>query len=358
MERTRLRDLGITIGNLPTGANNAISDVPGVWVGQTTLTHDEPRIARTGVTAIVPREGNIWKDNAFAGYFSFNGTGEMTGMHWLAESGLLCYPILITNTHHVGTVHEAVMAYGSEKGYAPKYSLPVVAETYDGWLNDSYAFHIERDHVYAAIETAKPGPVEEGNTGGGAGMICHGFKGGTGTASRLVNTPGGEYTLGVLVQANHGDRKDLRVDGVPIGSLLDERQIPSPWVGTPNSASSIIIVIATNAPLIPVQCKRLAKRATLGLARVGGMGYSGSGDIFLAFATGNHIECNAQKPHNLQMLPHDQMDIFFVAVVEAVEEAILNALTGAETMQGYKGHTVYALPLDALKSIMSESNKS
>ncbi|MBN1147801.1 MAG: P1 family peptidase, partial [Anaerolineales bacterium] len=206
--RKRLRDLGITIGDLPTGPNNAIGDVQGVWVGHVTLIYDQPRIARTGVTVILPRAGGIWGDNAFAGYFRFNGTGEMTGMHWLEESGLLCYPIVLTNTHQVGTAHEALVAYGMQKGYTRWSSLAVVAETWDGWLNDLDAFHVQRQHVFDALESARPGPVAEGNVGGGTGMICHDFKGGIGTASRRVSCPSGEFTVGALVQANHGDRKD------------------------------------------------------------------------------------------------------------------------------------------------------
>ncbi|NUP89771.1 MAG: P1 family peptidase [Candidatus Sumerlaeia bacterium] len=210
MARARLRDLGITIGTLPPGPHNAITDVPGVWVGQTTLIYDEPRVARTGVTMIVPREGNIWTDNAFAAYHTFNGTGEMTGVHWLAESGLLCYPIAITNSHQVGIVRDSLVAYTKENNLSDSSALPVVAETYDGWLNDIDAFHLTQAHIYAALHAARSGPVEEGNVGGGTGMICHDFKGGIGTASRLVDCPSGRYTVGALVQANYGDRALLR----------------------------------------------------------------------------------------------------------------------------------------------------
>jgi D-aminopeptidase len=352
MKRQRLRELGITIGRLPTGEHNAITDVPGVWVGHTTLVYDQPRIARTGVTVILPRAGEIWRDNAFAGYFAFNGTGELTGTHWLTESGLLCYPIALTNTHQVGTVHEALVAYGQEKGLTTLSSLSVVAETWDGWLNDLDAFHLKREHVYQALEAAGPGWVAEGNVGGGTGMICHDFKGGIGTASRLVSCPSGEFTVGALVQANHGDRVDLRVDGVPVGIELDEQRIPSPWKESTPASSSIIIVVATDAPLLPVQCKRLARRAALGMGRVGGLGHNGSGDIFLAFATGNHIKGSVQEPYGLKMLPHHHLNPFFLATAEAVEEAILNALTGAETMTGYKGRTAHALPLDELSQVM------
>ncbi len=353
MSRARLRDLGIIIGSLPTGPLNAITDVPGVWVGHRTLIYDQPRLARTGVTVILPRSGQIWQDNACAAYHTFNGTGEMTGVHWLAESGLLCYPIAITNTHQVGTAHKALVAYGQEKGLTRYSALPVVAETLDRWLNDIDAFHITEEHVYEALESAGPGPVAEGNVGGGTGMICHDFKGGIGTASRVVESKSGSYLVGVLVQANHGDRLDLRVDGVPVGREIDSQQVPLPW-DTPRHASSIIMVVATDAPLLPGQCRRLAKRATLGLARTGGMGYNSSGDIFIAFATGNHIPGETQELLDIKMLPHHHLDIFFRAVAEAVEEAILNALTSAETMTGYQGHTAYALPLDELQAVMAK----
>lgn len=353
MTRSRLRDLGITVGNLPTGPYNAITDVPDILVGHVTLVYDHPRVARTGVTVIVPRVGEIWKDNAFAAFHAFNGTGEMTGTHWLTESGLLCYPIAITNTHQVGTVHEAIVAYGQEKGYTKLSALPVVAETLDRWLNDIDAFHVSRENVYQALEDAKSGLVAEGNVGGGTGMICYDFKGGIGTASRIVDSQSGRYTVGALVQANHGDRHELRVDGIPVGKEIGFDLVPSPWE-QPQQSSSIIVIIATDAPLLPVQCRRLAQRATVGLARTGGLGHNSSGDIFLAFATGNHFPGDIQSPLDLKMLPHHHLDVFFQAVAESVEEAILNALTSAETMIGRDGHTANAIPLDVLQQIMSK----
>jgi D-aminopeptidase len=354
MTATRIRELGISIGHLPPGANNAITDVAGVWVGHQTLIYDQPRIARTGVTVIMPREGDIWKDNAFAGFYAQNGTGEMTGMHWLEESGLLCYPIVLTNTHQVGTAHEALVAYGQQTGQTTLSSLAVVAETWDGWLNDMDAFHINQEHVIAALKSAKPGRVAEGNVGGGTGMICHDFKGGIGTASRLVECPSGKFTVGALVQANHGERMDLSVDGVPVGRELSYKHTPSPFPEESSTSSSIIIVVATDAPLLPVQCKRLAKRAALGMARVGGIGHNGSGDIFLAFATGNHFPSKGKGTYEIKMLPHHHLNIFFRAVIESVEESILNALTGAETMTGYKGHTAFALPIDDMLQVMKK----
>lgn len=360
MARARLRDLGITIGRMPTGTYNAITDVPGVLVGQTTIIADEPRIARTGVTVIVPREGAIWGDHAFAGYFSFNGCGEMTGLPWIEESGVIHTPIAITNTNDVGSVRDALAAYAVEhperiglSSAASSWSgsLPVAAETWDGWLSDIDAFHVRKAHVFAALEAATSGPVAEGNVGGGTGMICHEFKGGIGTASRLVECPAGRYTVGALVQSNYGQRHLLRVDGVPIGRELGYDRVPHPWEEPP-SGSSIIIIVATDAPLLPVQCKRLARRATTGLARVGGIGDNGSGDIFLAFSTGNHLPLNSPVLHELKMVPHDQLGLFFEATAEAVEEAILNALTAAETMTGHAGHTAHALPLDDLQRLM------
>jgi D-aminopeptidase len=354
MSRPRLRDLGITIGSYPTGEHNAITDVPGLWVGHKTLIYDQPRVARTGLTVILPREGRIWRDNAFAAFHAFNGCGELTGMHWLAESGLLCYPIVLTSTHHVGTVHEALVAYGMEKGLASLSALAVVGETWDGWLNDLNAFHIKKEHVYETLAAAGPGPVAEGNVGGGTGMTCHDFKGGIGTASRLVQIEKETYTLGVLVQANHGSREDLRVDGVPVGRLIGPDRVPLAWDDQPEPGS-IIIVIATDAPLLPSQCARLARRAAVGFARVGGIGHNGSGDLFLAFATGNSIPDGRQEPFAIRYLPNYKMNPLFSAVAEAVEEAILNVLTAAETMTGFKGHTAYALPLDDLVAIMKSN---
>ena len=357
MARAKLRDLGITIGTFPTGPYNAITDVPGVWVGHCTLIYDEPRVARTGVTVIMPREGMIWADNAFAGSFSFNGCGEMTGLPFIEEFGLLTAPIALTNTNQVGLVHQAIVEYGVGKRSAFVFKLPVVAETYDGWLNDIDAFHLDRSHVFSALDSAASGPVAEGNVGGGTGMICHEFKGGIGTASRVVEVRGGRYTVGVLVQANYGDRSTLRVDGVPVGREISPGHTPTPWPA-PRTSGSIIVVLATDAPLLPVQCKRLARRATVGLARAGGVGHNSSGDIFLAFATGNHLPAESQTPLDLKMLPHQQLNPFFDAVAEAVEEAILNALAAAETMTGFQGRTAYALPLDELQKVMAKYRPS
>lgn len=356
MPRQRLRDLGITIGEFPTGLYNAITDVAGVLVGHTTLIYDEPRVARTGVTVIIPRHGDVFTDQCFGAYHAFNGNGEMTGVHWLEESGLIGAPIAITNTHQVGIIRDALVEYETKKYADSEWLLPIVAETYDGWLNDINAFHLTKEHLFAALDNAQSGPVAEGNVGGGTGMICHWFKGGIGTSSRRVETPSGVFTIGALVQANYGTRRHLRINGVPVGQMIDTDNVPSPRQGQ-KADGSIIVVIATDAPLLAHQCKRLAQRATVGLARVGGTGYNGSGDIFLAFATGNHISLNQTEPvpplPTLQMLPNEQMDKLFDATAEAVEEAILNALCAAETMTGFQGRVVHALPLEALQRITS-----
>lgn len=349
---TRLRDLGINVGEFPTGPYNAISDVPGTLVGHTTIIHDTPRVARTGVTVIMPRHGDIWRNPAFAAHHSFNGCGEMTGLLWVEESGQLSHPIALTSTHHVGTVHEAMVAYAQERGHTEHSSLPVVAETWDGWLNDMDGFHLKAEHVYKALDSSTGGPVAEGGVGGGTGMICHEFKGGIGTASRMVETKSGTFTVGALVQANHGSREDFRIDGVPIGRLINSDYTPVPWT-EPADSSSIIIIIATDAPLLPFQCRRLAKRATVGFARVGGVGHNGSGDIFLAFATGNEL-VEGNDLMRLQMVPNHHLNPMFVAAAEAVEESILNAVVAAETMTGWQGRTVYGLPRDEVQRIMAD----
>jgi D-aminopeptidase len=346
MPRGRLRDLGIATGILPPGQWNAITDVPGVRVGYTTLIRDTPSVVRTGVTAIWPRGPEIWTDAVFAGIHSFNGNGEMTGWAWIAEQGLLGAPMCITNTHAVGVVRDAICALAVRDKVATPWLLPVVAETYDGWLSDAKSFPVTTEHALAALDAAASGPIEEGNVGGGTGMICHEFKGGTGTASRIVQCAGESYTVGALVQANYGARDLLRIDGVPVGRELGPAAVPMPW-----NAGSIIVVLATNAPLLPIQCQRLARRATTGLAWVGGVGFNSSGDIFIAFATGNHVY-QGEPISALRMLSPDNMNPLFRAAAEATEEAILNALCAAETMVGVDGHTAHALPHDVLAEVM------
>ena len=266
---------------------------------------------------------------------------------------MLYYPVALTSTHQVGTVHQAIVRHGQEEGLAALSSLAVVGETWDGYLNDMDAFHIKREHVLSALASASSGPVAEGNSGGGTGMICHGFKGGTGTSSRVVEIASQQYVVGALVQANHGARADFRIDGVPVGRIIDKEHTPTPGQ-EPDADSSVIVVLATDAPLLPGQCRRIAKRATIGLARVGGYGHNGSGDIFLAFSTGNHLPVDAGEPLTVMSLPNKLMNPLFHGAAEAVEEAILNALTGAETMTGFQGRTAHALPLDGLKELMDK----
>lgn len=344
---TRLRDLGIAIGRLPTGQFNAITDVDGVLVGHATVIDDSPTAVRTGVTMIMPRNNEIWSNYAFCGWHSFNGNGEMTGIPWIEESGMLGSPVGITNTHQVGMVRDTLVRYGVEAGVVDGFHLPVVAETYDGWLSDIDAFRLTESDVRTAIASAVGGEVAEGNVGGGTGMICHEFKGGIGTSSRVVDLAMHTHTVGVLVQANYGSRHDLRVDGVPVGRAISYDQVPAPWPAHERDGS-IIVIVATDAPLLADQCRRLARRATVGLARTGGTGHNGSGDIFLAFATGNSLPAGQAAPHELRMLPHELLDDLFAAVADATEESILNALCAAETMTGFKGRTAHALPLEQM----------
>jgi D-aminopeptidase len=350
MGRARLRELGITVGLLPAGPLNAITDVAGLRVGHCTVAADTPHVVRTGITAIWPGGAGIWLDHLFAGFHSFNGCGEMTGTIWIAEQGLLSAPICITNTHAVGVVRDAVCAYAVRQGVEQPFHLPVVAETYDGWLSDADSFPLTQAHAFAALDGAVPGPVAEGNVGGGTGMICHEFKGGIGTASRIVAQGGDRFAVGALVQANYGARALLRVAGVPVGQEIPTSEVPSPRA-RPLDAGSIIVVLATDAPLLPIQCQRLARRATTGLAWVGGIGANGSGDIFLAFSTANAVRHGAPAA-TVRMLGTDRMTPLFQAAAEATEEAILNALTAAETTTGHQGHTAHALPLDRLQEVM------
>ncbi len=350
----RLRDLGFTIGTMPTGVHNAITDVSGVSVGHRTVVSDEPTVARTGVTIVNTRPVGERSDLCYGGYFSFNGNGEMTGSHWLEESGLLSGPIGLTNTHQVGLVRDVLVAAEVERDPNASWCLPVVAETYDGFLNDIDAFHLTADDVRAAMDDADSragGPVAEGNVGGGTGMVCHQFKGGIGTASRQVESGGIAYTVGALVQANYGSRDLLRLDGRPVGQEIDASVTPLPTDPSVADAGSIIVVLATDAPLLAGQCKRLARRATVGLARVGGTGGNGSGDIFLAFSTANRVPLAATEPTSVSTMPAGAMTPFFNAAAEAVEESIWNALCAAETMTGHRGRIVHSIPHDQLLAL-------
>ncbi len=350
MPRARLRDLGIAVGLLPPGPLNAITDVDGVRVGHATIVRDRPNVVRTGVTAIWPGGSEIWSKQLFAGFHSFNGCGEMTGTIWIAEQGMLGAPICITNTHGVGVVRDALCAYAVREGARQAFHLPVVAETYDGWLSDAESFPVTQQDAFVALDGATAGPVAEGNVGSGTGMICHEFKGGIGTASRRVETAGERFTVGALVQANYGARELLRVDGVPVGQEIGLDEVPFSR-GKPPDAGSIIVILATDAPLLPIQCQRLARRATTGLAWVGGIGANGSGDIFLAFSTANAVTAEAAVI-DVRALGAAAMTPLFQAAAEATQEAILNALTAAETTTGFQGRTVHALPLDRLQAVM------
>ncbi|MFQ5946182.1 MAG: P1 family peptidase [Anaerolineae bacterium] len=362
----RARDLRIPLEGTP-GPLNAIIDVQGVEVGHSTLLAGEGALqvgkgpVRTGVSAILPR-GKA-NDPVFAGWYSLNGNGEMTGTTWVEESGFLEGPVMITNTHSVGVVRDAVVAWMHQrrlhdpKTAGPSWSLPVVAETYDGGLNDIDGFHVRKEHVFEALNTASPETVAEGNVGGGTGMVCHAFKGGIGTASRNIDIEGGSYTVGTLVQANYGARKDLTVAGVPVGREITDL-LPDYHSRDPDSESgSIIVAVATDAPLLPHQLKRQAKRVPLGIARVGGLGADSSGDIFVAFATANPGAAQARGPAKLQMLPNHQLTSLFEATVQATEEAIVNALVAAETMTGIDGNTVHALPHDRLREVLKKYNR-
>lgn len=348
MAKPRLRELGISTGQLPPGALNAITDVAGVRVGVATLIRDVPHVVRTGVTAIWPRGEAIWQNYCFAGTHSFNGMGEMTGIPWIAEQGLLGAPICITNTWSVGTVRDAISAAALKAGATQNFHLPVAAETYDGWLSESERFPVTMELAIAAIESAREGPVPEGNVGGGTGMITHEFKGGTGTASRVVDG----WTVGALVQSNYGARNLFRVDGVPVGRMIGSDVVPSHRT-VPREGGSIIVVLATDAPLLPIQCQRLARRATTGLAWVGGIGSNGSGDIFIAFSTGNAVR-QGDAVSDVRMLAPEAMTNLFQAAAEATEEAILNAMCAAETMAGREGRVIHALPHDLLVRAMAE----
>ena len=357
--KPRARDLGVPFDGTP-GQYNAITDVKGVEVGHTTLISGSGKLkvgegpVRTGVTAVLPR-GKDSLDPVFGAWFTLNGNGEMTGTTWLEDSGFLDGPVMITNTHSVGVVRDAVIAWRVKKappdqqGYA--WSLPVVAETYDGDLNDINGFHVKPEHAWHALDTAHAGPVEEGNVGGGTGMICNEFKGGIGTSSRVLDAKYGGYTVGVLVQCNYGWRSQLRIAGVPVGREIADHKVRDSDVG------SIIVVVATDAPVIPTQLKRLARRVSLGLGRDGSYSGDGSGDIFIAFSTANAGAATSKSTRQITMLPNEQMNPLFLATVQATEEAVINAMVAAETMKGINDFEVIALPHDRLREVLKKYNR-
>ncbi|HET7326012.1 MAG TPA: P1 family peptidase [Nocardioidaceae bacterium] len=372
---SRVRELGITIGHGRPGRRNAITDVPGVRVGQVTLIEGDGALevgrgpVRTGVTVVIPRSDPTWEQPVFAAAHMLNGNGELTGLAWLRDSGLLMSPIAITATHSVGVVRDAlIMAEAAARPTGDLFwRLPVVAETWDGVLNDVSGSHIRAHHVIQALDGAVEGEVAEGNVGGGTGMICHGFKGGTGTASRHLPTEDGGHTIGVLVQANHGRRERLTVAGANVGRLLTGDVVPEPAVpklpGGRSGGGSIVVVIATDAPLLPHQCAALAQRAGLGVGRVGGVGENWSGDVFVTFSTGNRDLPNgdygAEAPLtvSLTMAANAHLDPLYDSVIEATEEAILNALLAADTMTGRDGIVAHALDADVLLAALVQARQ-
>jgi D-aminopeptidase len=381
----RAADLGIRIGLGRAGPLDAITDVAGVKVGHVTLIEgDGPLVVgrgpvRTGVTVIAPHAGDVRREPVFAGCHRLNGNGELTGLEFIREYGLLTTPIALTNTHSVGVVRDALVAASVDPSRpgAAWWSLPVVGETWDGLLNDIDGFHVRAEHLQEALVSTRPGEVAQGAVGGGTGMICYEFKGGIGTASRVIDEAEGGWTVGALVQANHGRRPWLRVDGVPVGEAIPTTEIPAPATprpagmsgpppvppGPPPGSGSIIVVLATDAPLLPHQCDRLAQRAGLGLARTGGTGGTTSGDLFLAFATGNRFDSSVHEPidgavHDVRMTGERSMDALFGAAIEATEEAIVNALLNARTMTGRDGITARALPHDRLVDVMRAYGRS
>ena len=368
-QKPRARDIGISFFGDP-GKLNAITDVKGVEVGHATIISGKGKNVvgkgpvRTGVTAIFPRGKKF--SPVYANWYSLNGNGEMTGTTWVTESGFLETPIMITNTNSVGVVRDAVLKwfvdhnwYGNEEWW---YTYPVVAETYDGFLNDIYGFHVKEEHVLEAIRDAKPGPVAEGNVGGGTGMLTLGFKGGIGTSSRVIKINGEKFVVGVLVQSNFGSKKNLTISGVPVGLELADT-LSRIYNASPNNRrkegdGSIIVIVATDAPLLPHQLKRIAHRVPIGIGNVGGRGSNGSGDIFLAFSTANTNAFNRDRTTSVRTLSNDLITPLFEATVQAVEESIVNAMIAAETMDGIHGNTAYAIPHDRLIEILKKYNRA
>ncbi|HLP36888.1 P1 family peptidase [Lacibacter sp.] len=361
-QKQRARDIGIPFDGTP-GKFNAITDVKGVEVGYSTIISGTGKNirgkgpVRTGVTAILPRGMN--NNPVYANWYSLNGNGEMTGTTWVTESGFLEGPVMITNTNSVGTVRDAVLKWYVKKGWYKEdfwYTYPVVAETYDGFLNDIYGFHVKESNAYEALDNAKSGFIKEGNIGGGTGMRCLGFKGGSGTSSRVVKIKDSTYTLGVFVQANFGRKSNLLIAGVPVGKeLIDtlNNELKAPPSYRQEGDGSIIVVVATDAPILPHQLKRVVQRVSLGIGAVGGQGTNGSGDIFIAFSTANPTAFQRADFTKVDVLPNDEINPLFEATIQATEEAIINAMVAAETMEGINGNKSYALPhqlvIDLLK---------
>ncbi len=369
MPRPRTTDLGLAVGTLPRGPWNAITDVAGVEVGHATLVSGTGPLqigggpVRTGVTVIRPHPGDPMAEPLFAGVHRLNGNGEITGAQWIEESGLLTSEIALTNTHSLGAVRDALVAEAAHArgSRGDEWYLPVVAETWDGILNDIVGQHVSARDVRRALDDARSGPVAEGNVGGGTGMICHGFKGGIGTSSRIVEIAGAVYTVGVLLQANHGRRERLTIDGVPVGRLVPHEEVPVPSLDVPGGAGSVVGIVATDAPLLPHQCRRLAQRVGLGLARAGAAGENSSGDLFLAFSTANrgaippdHNRADAAPRYAVTALGGPETGALFDAVIDASEEAVVGALLAAETMDGRDGHVAHALTAERLTRALAQ----
>lgn len=365
-QKPRARDIGIPFDGV-TGKNNAITDVSGVEVGYSTIISGQGKNilgkgpVRTGVTAILPRGRN--NNPVYANWYSLNGNGEMTGTTWITESGFLETPIMITNTNSVGVVRDAVLKWFVDKRWYKEdfwYTYPVVAETYDGFLNDIYGFHVKEENAYEALNTASSGQIKEGNIGGGTGMRCLGFKGGTGTASRVFKIKESTYTLGVLVQSNFGAKRNLTIAGVPVGQELKDT-LNYEFKAAPSyrkeGDGSIIVVVATDAPLLPHQLKRITARVAIGVGKVGGRGENGSGDIFIAFSTANTNAFNREETKQVEQISNDQINPLFDATVQAVEEAIINAMVAADTMEGINGNKAYGLPHKKVISILKQYNR-
>ena len=365
-QKPRARDIGIPFNGI-TGKFNAITDVKGVEVGYSTIISGQGKNirgngpVRTGVTAILPRGRN--NNPVFANWYSLNGNGEMTGTTWITESGFLETPIMITNTNSVGVVRDAVLKWFVKSNWYKEdywYTYPVVAETYDGDMNDIYGFHVKESNAYEALDGAKTGYIKEGNVGGGTGMMCLGFKGGTGTSSRVVRIKDSNYTVGVLVQSNFGSKRNLTIAGVPIGKELKDTmnyEIKAPPAYRDEGSGSIIVVVATDAPLLPHQLKRIAARVPLGIGIVGGFGSNGSGDIFITFSTANPTAFQRKEFTKLDGMPNDLINPLFEATVQAVEEAIINAMIAAETMVGINGNKAYGLPHNLVIDLLRKYNR-
>ncbi len=369
-EKPRARNLGIPFEGTP-GPMNAITDVSGIEVGHSTLIRGSGKLVvgegpvRTGVTTILPH-GRKSMDAVFAAWFSQNGNGEMTGTTWIEDSGQLCGPVMITNTHSVGVVRDAVIAWGLNQTFLEDsvdpdswWGLPVVGETWDGWLNDLNGFHVKPEHAYDALDNATSQNVIEGNVGGGTGMICYEFKGGIGTSSRVVTWGDNAYTLAVLVQSNFGWRSQLTIAGVPVGREIPEDPAYDLAIreGPERDVGSIIAIVATDAPVLPHQLKRIARRVSMGVARTGGIASNSSGDIFLAFSTAADLASTSDEISQVEVLPNAWMTRLFEATVQATEESIINALIAAETMTGINDRTVHALPHDRLQEVLRKYNR-